>query len=257
MFDILALLLLFLASLLGWRWRTLSLSGAVAAFIVGSIIYIGFSVKGLILLAVFFVSSSFFSKYKKEEKVSLNEIVAKGDRRDWLQVLANAGVPSLTSLLFVLTKDPVYILAFGTSIAAANSDTWASEIGVLSKSKPFMLLTLKRVEKGTSGAVSLLGTFAALGGAAIIAVSAWFLLPISFHEMIFILLFGFLGNIIDTILGNSFQNKYECTSCSKITERKVHCGSTGKKISRYSFLNNDFVNLLSIILATIGILAIS
>lgn len=255
--DSLFVFLIFLGSLLSFKVRALNLSGAIAAFIVGTIIYVGFSFHGFLLLCLFFVSSSFFSKCKKSQKKHLDEIVVKGDRRDWLQVLANGGIPSLVSLLFIMTKDPMYVLAFITSIAAANSDTWASEIGTLSKSRPIMLLTFKRVEKGTSGAVSSLGTFAALCGSMFISVIAYFLFFIDFKEMLFILLFGFIGSIIDTLLGSSLQNKYRCKVCNKVTERKVHCHCIGAKMSRYSFLNNDGVNILSIIIATIGMLIIS
>ena len=67
-------------------------------------------------------------------------------------------------------------------MAAANSDTWASEIGSMSKGKPISVKTFKRAERGTSGAVSLLGTFAAVVGSFLIALPSYFLFDLNVTE---------------------------------------------------------------------------
>ena len=53
------------------------------------------------------------------------------------------------------------------ALAAVNADTWSTELGVLSSGRPRLITSLKPVEKGTSGGVSLVGTLAALAGAAL------------------------------------------------------------------------------------------
>ena len=57
-------------------------------------------------------------------------------------------------------------------MAAVNADTWATELGVLSRTPPRLITSGKVVERGTSGGVSLAGTLAALGGAAVIGLAA-------------------------------------------------------------------------------------
>lgn len=245
------LFILFL-SYAAWKSRTLTKSGMIGAMIVGSAIFIGFSWKGLLLLGCFFVTSSMWGKIKSKQKDSLHDMLKKQDQRDIIQVFANGGIPAFIAIISLFDHSNLieYTVLFSISLAAANSDTWASEIGTLSKSNPRMLLTLRRVERGTSGAVSMLGTFAALAGACLIAIVSVFLFDLSLMNLVVISIFGFLGNIFDTILGQTVQVKYKCRVCHKVTEKKIHCQLQGLKTNLISFLDNDAVNILSIILAT-------
>ncbi|WP_285842984.1 DUF92 domain-containing protein [Metabacillus litoralis] len=236
-----------------WKMRSLSISGMIGAFVVGSAIFLGFSWKGLFLLGCFFVSSSLLSKVKAKQKSFLQEILPKGDQRDMMQVAANGGIPALIAVVYYFqgSNDTLYLLLFSISLAAANSDTWASEIGTLSKGRPRMFLTLKEVDRGTSGAVSLLGSFAGLVGAFFIGIMSGFVFSLSILDVLFVALFGFLGNIFDTVLGQTVQIKYKCKTCQKLTEKRIHCSKIGWKSKRYAFMNNDAVNFIAIVLTTI------
>ncbi|MGM0874262.1 MAG: DUF92 domain-containing protein [Bacillota bacterium] len=249
---IVAILFILLISFAGWKVKSLTISGATGAVVVGIFIYCGFSFQGLFLLGCFFGSSSLLSKFQSAKKSTLQDMLEKGDRRDIIQVMANGGVPAVLGLVYFTGQslDQAVLLGFCISIAAANADTWASEIGTLSKQKPRLLLTLKKVERGTSGAVSLLGTIAALAGAAFISIFAGLLFSLTISSMMFIVTFGFIGNILDTLLGQTIQVKYKCMVCHKITEKQTHCRTRGLKMAKYSFLNNDAVNFLSIALTT-------
>jgi uncharacterized membrane protein len=96
----------------------------------------------------------------------------------------------------------------------------------------------------------LLGTCAAIAGAAFICIIAGLMFSLSIVELFIILVFGFIGNIIDTLLGQTIQIKYKCLCCGKITEKHYHCRKQGEKITNYSFLNNDAVNFFSILFST-------
>ena len=244
----------FFAILLG----ALTKGGGLTASLVGIAIYFGIGAKGLVLLGCFFLSSTLWSRFRAMEKEPAQSLAEKGDRRDTFQVLANGGIASICAIMYGVTKESLWIVAFSISLASSNADTWASEIGVLSKRPPLLLSTLKRVEPGTSGAVSLLGTVSGFFGALFIAISAYMLWwnSFSWKEMIFISLAGFLGMLIDTWLGSFWQKKTKCLVCGKITEQTVHCGKKAAKISGFTYVNNDGVNLLSNIFATIfGIVA--
>ena len=72
----------------------------------------------------------------------------------------------------------MYCAAF----AAANADTWATELGVVSKRQPRLITTFKTVEKGTSGGVTLLGTISALAGAGLIGGVAFLFSPSYYND---------------------------------------------------------------------------
>ena len=122
-------LLIASTGLAGFYVQSLSLSGAVAAVAIGSAVYLGFGAKGLVLLGAFFASSSLWSKYKASLKKGMEEKLAKGSRRDWRQVFANGGTAAMAALIYSFDHMPQWLLIFAVSIASANSDTWASEIG--------------------------------------------------------------------------------------------------------------------------------
>lgn len=250
---VIGLLFILFLSYSAWKMKSLSTSGMVGAFLVGSAIFIGFSWEGLILLGCFFVSSSVLGKVKAKRKVDLGDILVKGDQRDIIQVMANGGIPAVVAIIYFFTKDvnsTIFIILFTVSLAAATSDTWASEVGTLSRSKPRMLLTLRKVETGTSGAVSVLGTFAGIAGALFFSAIASITFPLSIKMVVYITIFGFLGNIFDTLLGQTVQIKYKCVVCHKLTEKRMHCQTYGAKTKGYLFLNNDSVNFLSILFTT-------
>jgi uncharacterized protein (TIGR00297 family) len=243
-------------SLLSFLWKALSPSGALAAMAIGSAVYIGFDLKGLVLLGTFFGTSTFWSKFKKDRKRKLEEKIEKSGQRDFAQVVVNGGVAAVMSVLFSVTEYELFEKLFIISLAASNSDTWASEIGTLSKGKPYLLTTVRKVERGTSGAVSALGTLSALVGSLLIVYVAY-LLTFSLNGVdIFILtILGFMGNLIDTILGAVIQITYRCPVCHLETERTEHCHVSTVPIKGYPLFNNDMVNGLSNVLAVcIGLL---
>ncbi|MBM4762293.1 DUF92 domain-containing protein [Bacillus sp. B15-48] len=244
-------LLIAITSVIAWRFRLLSLSGAAAAMITGSCIAIGFGMEGLVLIGVFFLSSSILSKVKRRKKRFLDDIHEKGSTRDWAQVAANGGVAALIGILAVFYDSVIVTIAFAISLAASNSDTWASEIGSLSKQRPYSVKTFTKVDVGTSGAISLLGTIAGFFGALLIAVTAMILFQLEVVALLFILLFGFFGMVVDTLIGAYFQAEYKCPHCGNTIESPTHCGREVVLVKGINWLRNDFVNFISCITAVL------
>jgi uncharacterized protein (TIGR00297 family) len=168
----------------------------------------------------------------------------KGGRRDQGQVLANGAVAAALAAGYGLTSEPAMMAGLAGALAAANADTWATEIGVLSARRPWLLSSGRAVEPGTSGAVSAAGLSAAVAGAALIALVAG-LATRSPNAAAAVLVGGFLGAMADSLLGATVQAIYYCPVCDKETERHpLHlCGSATTQTRGWSWLRNDEVNL--------------
>ena len=166
-----------LIAFLAYKFHSLSLGGFLASILVGTIILGLGGIAWAILLVVFFVSSSILSKMFRKRKAGVDEKFAKGSQRDAGQVFANGGVAACLALTWFVTRlagsgsDAIIWIwwAFAGSLAAATADTWATELGVLSRRRPVLITTFKPVDPGTSGGISLMGALSALAGAALIA----------------------------------------------------------------------------------------
>lgn len=249
--DTLSLVIIFLLSLMAYKMQFLTFTASFVAYIIAVCIFYAFYWNGMILIGLFFVTSSLLSKWKNKHKKKTEDVLVKGDFRDSLQVLANGGFPFLISIGdLIFPEYAPWEWLFAVSIACANADTWASEIGTLSRKKPRMLWTLKKVETGTSGAITLLGTIAALSGSFFVSIFSYLLFEQSIEMVLLIIIFGFIGNLLDTFLGASVQANYQCQKCGKTTEKLVHCQYSTQKVKGISFMNNDVVNLLSIGIST-------
>jgi uncharacterized protein (TIGR00297 family) len=270
----------------GYRARALTVGGAVAACLVGGTIFAFGGLAWAVVLVFFFVSSSALSFLKSadERKQRAAQTFEKGGRRDAAQVLANGGVAACLAallpvstvygpLLFLLNaRSPnadnyvsevqfaafVLFAAFAGALGAATADTWATEIGVLSKRQPRLMTTGKTVLVGTSGGVTWLGTGAsALGALALGLVAAAVALTdrslassyvVGFRPALIVLLSGMMGGIVgslvDSLLGATVQAAYVCPTCGVPTESRVHrCGTPTQRVRGLAFVNNDLVNL--------------
>lgn len=248
----------FVIAFAGYKKEALSISGGIFAVILGTSLYYFGGVFFSAILVGFFISSSILTKYKKACKKELEDINEKGGKRDYIQVIANGLLGFIFALLFFITKNHVFILAYSTAFAASNADTWASELGVLSKHAPVSIITFKKIERGMSGGVSPLGTISSAFGAGFIGFifATGYIFQYGFSTSwvkLFILcsLCGFIGSLADSLIGSTIQAKYICTVCNKYTEKKVHHGIMTNKIGGFRFINNDVVNFVSGLIASI------
>ena len=242
---------------LSYKLKFLTIDGALMAFILGSILFGFGGIPFAVPILVFFLFSSLLSFVGKKKKKPLESLYAKTGKRDLYQVNANGGIAAIVVLVGYLfsmnTIYPVYLVA----IAAATADTLATELGVFSKKKPRLITNLRQVRPGTSGAISFLGSFAALLGSTIIAMIGYLINPekigIDTEPQVvlgIVIIAGFISSFIDSILGATVQGQYNCTVCNNLTERTSHCGCDTQLVKGYRFITNDFVNIFSILTVT-------
>ncbi len=228
-------------------FKFLKPSGAFAAVFLAIFIYGTGQWLWTIPILVFFISSSLISKIGKSKKKEAELLYEKSSQRDSRQVFANGGISLFLALLFLFFENDFFFYAYLVSVASANADTWATEIGALSRVRPILITNFRTVEKGRSGGISLLGSTASLFGALIIAVTGKILYPeISIMMILLITISGFAGSLIDSLFGATIQAQYKSKETNKITEKKNNLLYSG-----FFWINNDMVNLLSITAAVI------
>lgn len=274
---------LIFSSAVGWfayRRKSLSRSGIAGAILTGTLIFgFGGIISGLLLIA-FFVTSSALSHYKSALKRNVAEQFDKGNQRDLGQALANGGVATVCAVgsgIALVSQAPMQIVVVWLAgmigaLAAANADTWATELGVLSRTPPRLITRLAQtVEPGTSGGVTLTGTLAAFAGALLIGVSIaalafvgfalfdaqsapWvalsnaILAPAKWGTLLCIsaVIGGFIGSMMDSIIGATLQSMYYSETRNKITERATERdGAPNRLLRGWRWLNNDWVNFLA------------
>ncbi|MDZ7265806.1 MAG: DUF92 domain-containing protein [candidate division KSB1 bacterium] len=243
-----------------YRVRFLDLSGALATFMLGAVVFgLGGWVFSVPLLA-FFVLSSLLSRFGARRKRAASRAFQKGHRRDFGQVVANGGVPGLVVILWYIDPQPLWYALFLGAVAAVTADTWATEIGLLSRRPPRLITTLQTVTAGTSGAISGLGLFGAGLGAFIIALLGAALQfggpgqRFGVTGIAFITLAGVLAHLFDSLLGATIQAQRICPTCRRISEKKGECcGSERQPHSGWHWVDNDVVNGIC---AVSGVLAV-
>jgi len=296
---------LLLAAFLGFhglRRRSLSPSGAIAAFIVGfTMMAVPLRAFGVSLITFYLVGSR-ATKVGKQLKVQFEEGHQEAGYRSASQVLCNSASAFAATLawsaLFVrgsvlgsvlgdalppqvpydfdewcpLTPPvtaswsrPLLFVALG-HFACCLGDTLASELGILSRSSPILITTLKPVAPGTNGGMSVTGTLASLGGGLVMGITlavslfvessacraSWqdILLPLAAWGTAA----GGLGSLLDSFMGATIQRtRYSNTTKRILTDESSQSAKDAdvKVVSGLNILTNNQVNLLSSIVVAL------
>jgi uncharacterized protein (TIGR00297 family) len=212
----------------------IALSGAVAGASVAFTILACAGLPGFIVLLAFFPILTYAehataalicaTREGRWPLQALHPRSFEGIRRDGWQVLANGGVPALLAIAhsisigalplqangwsLAVTPSP-YLTAMTAALAFAASDTASHEIGEAISGRTFSPLTRKLVPPGTTGAVSLDGSFAALMDIVIIVGVAGVIgvLPPDLLHVAVAIIGAIAGNIADTLIGACVETR--------------------------------------------------
>ncbi|KAI9202563.1 integral membrane protein DUF92-domain-containing protein [Polychytrium aggregatum] len=276
----------------GLKKKSLSPSGAAAACALGLAVFTHPYHLFAVVLVVFYLSGSRLTKYKAERKRQLEESYLDGGQRTAYQVFCNgflAGVVCVLHRLLVLqtaqqqsspdrdlAQEPlcfafgsetdsatrlnaVLIISYVALIAACCGDTFSSELGILSKSPPYLITTFKQVPPGTNGGVSPLGLLGSLLGGLMVGVFGGLLVPLgpgcprvlpTLQLVVTGAAAGVVGSLIDSLMGATLQKSVYNKSTKKIAgdHRVVQKGESAsdfEHVSGLEILDNHMVNLLS------------
>ena len=235
--------------------KALSVSGSLSAFVMGIIVLWTTRFEGFLLFMLFFVSCTVVGKISKKIRSSTKrtEIAEKkGHRRDYVQVLSNGLMATIAALFWFFSAKDTALIMFGAAVAEATSDTFAGEIGRLSKHDPVSIRNLKPVPVGMSGGVTFLGMLGAFLSSAVIAF-CWYVSfqGVSIYAAVLVCLMGFAGAVIDSYLGAYVQAHYVDPDTGMLTESDVKDGRKLELAQGIRWVDNDMVNLLSNIFSSV------
>jgi uncharacterized protein (TIGR00297 family) len=227
---------------------------------------------------LFFLTTGIWARFRHESKRALGERFQSGATRHLDQVLARGGWGAILAILHVLASGPppagraagagitakglALYAAFVGAWAATTADAWATEIGVLSallpgRNRTRLLISQRQVSAGVPGGISLLGLMAGVVGSWLqglvallgLSIYAWLdrlpLSPGAAYLPSAAMLGGLAGSLTDSLLGAAAQGIYYCEQCDQLGERPWHtCGQQAQQIRGWSWLTNDWVNLM-------------
>jgi uncharacterized protein (TIGR00297 family) len=228
-----------LLGLLAWKLRTATPAAAMAgttitASLMFSTLVFPYRVwrTALVPVLVLLVLTSLATRFRRPHKEQLGTAEERRGR-DAAQVAANLGVAALVmqpALLWRLVEmhwfsraimaAPIAIFAPGlAALAESAADTLSSEIGQVLGGQPSMITTMRRVEPGTDGGITLAGTTAGIIAAAMVALAGCWALRGDGWMFAVSWAGGVFGLFFDSVLGATLE--------------------------RAGWLNNDGVNFLS------------
>ncbi|MFN2394259.1 MAG: DUF92 domain-containing protein [Bacteroidales bacterium] len=188
-----------------FKWRFLTRPGSLAAWLLGVYLLGVMGWKWFVPVVIFFITSVIFTKIHSGVKKNKKEFNV---RNAW-QVIANILWAIISSALFLLTQNELFIYFFIAFVAAVTADTWASEIGPLLNKRSFSLADFRMHEAGITGGISFFGTLASLSGAVVISAVSYFIFFGVWNWAVILLISfsAFLACFADTLLGTFVEGK--------------------------------------------------
>jgi len=235
--------------------KSLTGGGIIAALLLAVVVSVGSrSMIWLLPLFVFFGSSLLIGKLFPAKTAASD---AKHQQpRDATQVLANGAVygfyaafmwPEAGLIYGTIPQTEAWLLII---MAIATADTWSSEIGQHFKQPTYDLLRWRKVPPGLSGGVSVAGTVAGLVGSALLVGCCFWLIPhVNLELCLKIILAGFIGMLLDSLLGSMLQAKYRDSTTSRLSDTP---SEHGELVRGFSWMTNDLVNFLAILIGVIA-----
>jgi uncharacterized protein (TIGR00297 family) len=189
-----------------WQVKMVSRSGAVAGFLLGVAVYLGYGTKSFLELMGFFLLGSAATRLGYSAKVARGIAEGRGGARTWREALANGLAAAFFSVLVITTRhETIFLTAMVAALAEAAGDTASSEIGKWLSERAYMITTFKPVAAGEDGAVSFSGSVAGIVASAALVALGFGLGIIGRAGAAIALTAALAGNLLDSVLGATVE----------------------------------------------------
>lgn len=193
---------------IGYRAQTVTRGGAVAGFLIGTVIFVFAGWRGWILLLATFAAATVTSRLGLARKSRLGIAEERGGRRGVGNAIANTGAAAAAAVLAVISygHDPA-LLAFVAALTAGGSDTVASEIGKAWGRRTYLITKFRAVAPGTPGGLSIEGTIAGVIAALGLAVAAAALQLVPWSSIGLVVGAATIGSLVESAMGATLEDR--------------------------------------------------
>ena len=127
------------------------------------------------------------------------------EKRTAQQVFSNGLIGVVLYMLYGMTGQFHWLLLAWSSFAISVCDTISSEVGVAVGGRTYNAVTLRSMQPGLSGGISLAGTAGGLAALLLLVFFLFIILPVSPIQLLWVLSTGLVGMLVDSILGSKWQ----------------------------------------------------
>jgi len=189
-------------------------SGWLSAGILGTILWGCLSWQGWMSVVIYLLFGSLVTKigfkFKKEKGIAEKRGGRRGPENVWGSAATGLFLAIMTK--FNAANIVMFKVGFAASFAAKLADTFGSEIGKRFGKDTYLITSLKKVDRGTEGGISIEGTLASVLGSIFMSFIMLRLSIISTNHFIVVICSGFLATLSESIIGAKFQNKYNLSN---------------------------------------------
>ncbi|MDY7015057.1 MAG: TIGR00297 family protein [Cyanobacteriota bacterium] len=192
--------------------KLLTPAGIFHAWVLGIIVWGTLGWQGYLVVAFYFLAGSAVTYIGIQEKeaagIAEKRSGARGPENVWGSALT-AAICALTTLFVPPALGSLPILGYVASFSTKLSDTTASEVGKAYGKRTFLITTLRPVERGTEGAVSLEGTVAGAIASAAIALLGWTVGLLEPSGVLWCVLAAFVATNLESVIGATLQSRFD------------------------------------------------
>ena len=172
-------------------------TGSLAALWIAAILWMSGGWKALSAPVFLLVVGSITGKLIRPNHAS--------EKRSAQQVFSNGLFGVVLYMLYGMTGQFHWLLLAWGSFAISVCDTISSEVGVAVGGRTYNAVTLRSMQPGLSGGISLAGTAGGLAALLLLVLFLGVILPVSPIQLLWVLSTGLIGMLVDSILGSKWQ----------------------------------------------------